>query len=163
LALIEFVLSQLPRPPRRVLEVGCGAGELATGLDVAGYDVVAVDPEAPDGPIFLRTTIEAYDDPGRFDAVVASLSLHHVHDLDGVLDKLVRLLRGPLILNEHAWDRLDPMTPEWEEEHAGLHGYGAMRPALDARFEECFFEWRPYPVNGKDVPGLGFRYVGLPR
>jgi hypothetical protein len=38
-----------------------------------------------------------------------------------------------------------------------------MRPALDARFEECFFEWRPYPVNGKDVPGLGFRYVGVPR
>jgi SAM-dependent methyltransferase len=164
LALIEFVLSQLPRPPRRVLEVGCGAGDLATALNVAGYDVVAVDPEAPDGPIFVRTTIEAFDDPGPFDGVVASLSLHHVEDLCGVLDKLVRLLSGgPLILNEHAWDRLDPMTPEWEEEHAGLHGYGAMRPALDARFEERFFEWRPYPVNGKDVPGLGFRYVGLPR
>jgi SAM-dependent methyltransferase len=165
LALIEFVLSQLPRPPRRVLEVGCGAGDLATGLDVAGYDVVAVDPEAPDGPIFLRTTIEAFDDPGRFDAVVASRSLHHVEDLGSVLDKLVRLLggAGPLILNEFAWDRREPMTPEWEEEHAGLHGYGAMRGELDARFEERFFEWRPYSVDGKDVPGLGFRYVGEPR
>jgi SAM-dependent methyltransferase len=165
LALIEFVLSQLPRPPRRVLEVGCGAGDLATGLDVAGYDVVAVDPEAPDGPIFLRTTIEAYDDPGPFDAVVASLSLHHVHDLGGVLDKLVRLLAGagPVILNEFAWDRREPITREWEEEHAGLHGYATMRAELDARFEERFFEWRPYPVDGVDVPGLGFRYVGEPR
>jgi SAM-dependent methyltransferase len=161
--LIDFVLSQLPPTPARVLEVGCGEGELARGLAVARYDVVAIDPEAPDGPIFRRTTVEAFTDPGPFDAVVASLSLHHVHDLAGVLDKLVRLLDGQLILNEHAWDRLDPMTPEWQEDHAGLHGYAQMRPELDARFEERFFEWRPYPVDGVDVPGLGFRYVGEPR
>ncbi len=72
-------------------------------------------------------------------------------------------LRGPLILNEFAWDRLEPMTPEWEAEHEGLHGYGAMRAELDARFEERFFEWRPYLADGRDVPGLGFRYVGVPR
>ena len=161
--LIDFVLSQLGPSPRRVLEIGCGEGELARALAEAGYEVVAIDPEAPGGEIFRRTTIEALDEPGPFDAVVASLSLHHVHDLGGALDKLVRLLRGPLILNEHAWDRLEPMTPEWEEEHRGLHGYGAMRAELDARFEERFFEWRPYPVDGVDVPGLGFRYVGVPR
>jgi SAM-dependent methyltransferase len=160
--LTEFVLSQLPSPPARVLEVGCGNGELARALEGAGYEVVAIDPEAPEGAIFRRTTIEAFDEAGPFDAVVASLSLHHVEDLGGVLDKLARLLRGPLILNEHAWDRLEPMTPEWEQEHAGLHGYAEMRPALDARFEERLFEWRPYPVDGEDVPGLGFRYVGLP-
>jgi SAM-dependent methyltransferase len=160
--LIDFVLSQLPPPPRRVLEVGCGKGELALALVEAGYDVLAIDPEAPDGEIFRKTTIEAFDEPGRFDAVVASLSLHHVPDLGAALDKLRRLSDGPLILNEHAWDRLEPMTPEWEEEHEGLHGYGAMRTELDARFEERFFEWRPYPVDGVEVPGLGFRYVGLP-
>ena len=160
--LIEFVLSQLPPAPARVLEVGCGEGELARALDDAGYEVVAIDPEAPDGAIFRRTTIEAFDEPGPLGAVVASLSLHHVHDLGGALDKLARLLDGPLVVNELAWDRLDPMTKEWEEEHAGLHGYGQLRPELDARFEQRLFEWRPYPVNGEDVPGLGFRYVGLP-
>jgi SAM-dependent methyltransferase len=162
-ALIDFVLSQLPPAPCRVLEVGCGKGELARALSAAGYDVVAIDPEAPEGDIFRRTTIEAFAEPGAFDAVVASMSLHHLHDLSVALDKLVRLLRGPLIVNELAWDRLEPMTPEWAEEHKGLHGYGAMRAELDARFEERSFEWRPYPVDGVDVPGLGFRYVGVPR
>jgi SAM-dependent methyltransferase len=162
-SLTEFVLSQLPPPPGRVLEVGCGSGDLARAMAGAGYDVIAIDPEAPAGEIFRRTTLEEFDDAGQFDAVVASLSLHHVHHLGGALDKLVRLLRGPLILNELAWDRLEPMTREWEEEHAGLHGYALFRPELDARFEERFFEWRPYPVAGEDVPGLGFRYVGVPR
>jgi SAM-dependent methyltransferase len=162
-ALIDFVLSQLDSPPRRVLEIGCGDGQLARGLADRGYDVVAIDPEAPDGPIFRRTTIEEFDDPGPFDAVVASRSLHHVHELGAALDKILRLLRGRLILNEFAWDRREPMTPEWEEEHDGLHGYGAMRAELDARFEERFFEWRPYPVEGENVPGLGFRYVGVAR
>jgi SAM-dependent methyltransferase len=148
-----------------VLEVGCGKGDLARTLDAAGYEVVAIDPDAPEGKIFRQTTVEAFDEPGPFDSVVASLSLHHVHDLGGVLDKVVRLLAGggPLILNEHAWDRLEPMTPEWEEEHRGLHGYGAMRAELDARFAERFFEWRPYPVHGEEIPGLGFRYAGAPR
>jgi SAM-dependent methyltransferase len=163
LELIDFVLSQLPPAPARVLEVGCGEGGLARALAAERYEVVAIDPEAPQGPIFRRTSIEAFDDPGPYDAVIASLSLHHVHDLGGALDKLVRILDGPLILNEHAWDRLEPMTPEWEEEHAGLHGYGVMRFELDAHFEEHFFEWRPYSVDGEDVPGLGFRYVGVAR
>jgi SAM-dependent methyltransferase len=163
-ALTEFVLSQLPPVPLRVLDVGCGEGELARAMAAARYDVVAIDPEAPEGEIFRRTTIEAFDEPGPFDAVVASRSLHHVDDLGAALDKLAGLLvpDGLLVLNEFAWDRRDPMTREWEEEHEGLHGYGAMRVELDARFEERFFEWRPYPVDGVDVPGLGFRYVGTP-
>src|SRR5918998_551621 len=88
-ALKEFVLSQLAAPPARVLEVGCGEGELARAMAGEGYEVVAIDPDAPEGPIFRRTTIEEFDDPGPFDAVVASRSLHHVHDLGGALDKLL--------------------------------------------------------------------------
>jgi metal-dependent hydrolase (beta-lactamase superfamily II) len=112
---------------------------------------------------WCRSAAPAHARPAQMNGVL--LSLHHVDHLGGVLDKLARLMRdgAPLVLNEFAWDRREPMTPEWIEEHEGLHGYGAMRAELDARFDERFFEWRPYPVDGEDVPGLGFRYVGTAR
>src|SRR6266542_4468328 len=68
----EFALSQLPGPPRRVLEVGCGyQGGVAPALAAAGYDVLAIDPDAPEGPLYRAIALEELDDPGPFDAVVA--------------------------------------------------------------------------------------------
>ena len=157
-----FVLSALPPPPARVLEIGCGAGDLARAIDAAGYRVVAVDPEAPEGPIFRRTTLEALDDAGPFDAAVAAYALHHLEDLDLALGRLGDLLAlgGSLVLEEFGWNRLDRKTAkwyadqqaqplelvreEWSAEHEGLHGYDEMRRALDERFEERLLEWRPY-------------------
>ena len=172
----------MPPPPRRVLEVGCGNGELALALDAAGYEVVAVDPAAPEGPIFRRTTLEELDDPGPFDAALAAFSLHHVHDLEVGLDKLRQLLGGVLIVDEFGWDLLDEPTArqydvdmdEWRDEHADLHGFERLRSELAARFAERHFSWEPYfsrhldadeeeerelIASGK-IRALGFRYVG---
>ena len=164
--------------------MGCGSGELALALDVAGYDVVAVDPKAPDGPIFRRTTIEDMDEPGPFDAVVASFSLHHVHDLDAVLDQLQGLLTpgGVVILDEFSWDLLDDKTAEqydldpgeWRAEHDDLHGFERLRGALESRFQEQHFSPGPYfsrhlgadedeeheMIAAGKIRALGFRYVG---
>ena len=177
-----YVLSHLPPPPRRVLEVGCGRGELALALDAAGYEVVAVDPEAPDGPIFRRTTIEELDESGPFEAIVAAFSLHHVHDLDAGLDKLRRLLDGVLIVDEFGWDLLDEPTArqydldmdDWRDEHADLHGFERLRGALAARFVERDFSLEPYfsrhlgadedeereLIARGEIRALGFRFVG---
>jgi SAM-dependent methyltransferase len=177
-----FVLSHLPPPPRRVLEVGCGQGELALALAAVGYDVVAVDPEAPAGAIFRRTTIEELDEPGPFDAVTAAFSLHHVEDLDAVLDKLRDLLDGVLIVDEFGWDLLDEATArqyeldmdDWRLEHADLHGFGKLRRALGQRFAERHFDLGPYfsvhlgadedeerrLIEAGEVRPLGFRFVG---
>jgi ubiquinone/menaquinone biosynthesis C-methylase UbiE len=177
-----FVLSHLPPPPRRVLEVGCGQGELALALAAVGYDVVAVDPEAPAGAIFRRTTIEELDEPGPFDAVTAAFSLHHVEDLDAVLDKLRDLLDGVLIVDEFGWDLLDEATArqyeldmdDWRLEHADLHGFGKLRRALGQRFAERHFDWEPYfskhlgadedeerrLIEAGKIRPLGFRFVG---
>src|SRR4029450_10111858 len=81
--LTEFVLSQLRPASARVLEVGCGKGEVARALAAKGYDIVAIDPEAPDGPIFRRTTIEDFQDPGSVDAGGVSVELHHGEALGG--------------------------------------------------------------------------------
>jgi SAM-dependent methyltransferase len=110
-----FVLAELPPQPARVLEIGCGAGELAIAVAAAGYDVLAIDPDAPMGPIFRQTTLEELDEPGAFDAVVASRSLHHIHDLDAAVERTQSLVRpgGRLILAEFAWERMDPDTADW--------------------------------------------------
>lgn len=110
-----FVLDQIGDPPTRVLEVGCGKGDLAHALDRAGYSVTAIDPRAPEGSIFRRVGIEEFSEDGPFDHVVAILSLHHVEDIGGALDKMAGLLRagGTLVVVEFAWDRIDNTTAEW--------------------------------------------------
>ena len=196
---MDFVRRHLPDPPARVLEVGCGEGALTLALADAGYDVTGIDPMAPAGSHFRRLLLEDLD-PGdeEFDAVVAGRSLHHVSDLDVALDRIVDLLvpRGTLVLDEFVWDRLDLPTAEWyygrlesrpptldafiadwHAEHVGLHGFAAMRAALDARFDERLFAWTPYLHRLLDAPAAeeeraiaadaiqptGFRYVGEAR
>jgi SAM-dependent methyltransferase len=111
----RFVLDQIGDPPALVLEVGCGKGDLAHVLDRAGHSVTAIDPRAPEGSIFRRVGIEEFSGRGPFDHVVAILSLHHLEDIGGALDKLASLLRagGTLVVVEFAWDRIDGKTTEW--------------------------------------------------
>jgi SAM-dependent methyltransferase len=200
-----FVLAHLPPDPARVLEVGCGAGALARALAGAGHAVTAIDPEAPAGPLFRRLTLEEFAEPGPFDAVVASRSLHHVESLATALDRIAGLLApgGVLVVNDFAKERLDGPTAswyldrrsalaaaggapapdsldvclrEWEDDHADLHAYQAMRDALDARFRERYFTWVPYLhhelglvateaveqalIDTGAIRATGFRYVG---
>lgn len=110
----EFVTAHVDRPGW-VLEVGCGRGELARALAAAGYEVTAIDPEAPDGAIFRRITLEEFSDEGPYDTVVASVALHHVEALDTAFDKLAALLRpgGMLVLEEFAKERFTGPTAEW--------------------------------------------------
>lgn len=169
-----FVLGELPPPPARVLEIGCGGGGLALRVAEAGYDVLAIDPEAPQGAIFRRTSLEELDESGPFDAVVASCSIHHIHDLEAAVELIGDLVRpgGRLILVEFAWERMDPDTADWylgqqialqaagrldgvpgsvddalaawAIEHRGLHEGEALRASLGRRFRELRFERTAY-------------------
>ena len=164
----EFVLSQLPPRPLRVLEVGCGEeGGVVPTLAAAGHDVLGVDPDAPKGRRYRRVTLEELDEPGPFDAVVAGRVLHHVRALQPALAKLAAL--APLlVLDEFAWNHIDgptvrwyenrhrrlvaagrepkgpPDIDEWRRKHSDLHPYETLRQELDARYTERYSEWRPY-------------------
>jgi len=134
----EFVLGQIGDSPTRVLEVGCGEGELARTLARVGHSVTAIDPQAPEGPVFRRTRIEEFTDPAQFDHVVAILSLHHVEDLGMALSNMADLLRvgGTLIVVEFAWDRIDEATAEWALERLPVASLSEKPSWLGRRCQE---------------------------
>lgn len=99
---LAFVRANLPPPPARVLEVGAGDGELADALAIAGYDVVAIDPE-PAGANVRACALHALDEPAAsFDAATAIVSLHHVDPLAESLRRLAEVVKpaGTVLVDE---------------------------------------------------------------
>src|SRR5712691_8018288 len=161
-----FVLKQLPPPPQRVLEVGCGReGGLVELLAASGYDALGVDPHAPAGARFIQATFQELE--GEWDAVVAGRVLHHVNPLGEGLD-LLSSFAPLLVVDEFASDRIDsaaqdwyegqhrmlrasgaePYGPadldEWRVRHPGLHPHDVLLAGLRARYDERVLEWVPY-------------------
>ena len=161
-----FVLKQLPPPPQRVLEVGCGReGGLVELLADSGYDVLGVDPQAPEGERFVQSTFQELK--GEWDAVVAGRVLHHVSPLDAGLD-LLASFAALLIVDEFASDRIDRPAQEWYEgqhrmlrasgaepngpsdldewrvRHPELHAHDVLLAGLRERYDERVLEWVPY-------------------
>jgi len=144
-----FVREHLPAAPSTVLEIGCGtSGGFLPALQAAGYPAVGVDPEAPEGSVYRRTEFEHYEVAGPVDAVVACSSLHHVADLDEVVNKICAALvpSGVLVVVEWAWERFDEDTARWcfnrlpaTGEHDWLrhhkHEWTASRSSWDSYFQ----------------------------
>ena len=111
-----FVREQLPKPPARIVELGCGesGGHVAALLN-AGYDAVGVDPEAPQRPGYRRMAFEDYVPDAQLDGVIASLSLHHVADPGIVLDHVCEVLApgGSLVVIEWISECMDEATARW--------------------------------------------------
>jgi hypothetical protein len=166
-AFLPFVLCHLPPAPARVLEVGCGdEGGLVPDLTRRGYEVVGVDPRAPQGDRYVRSEFQEVSDglaAEPWDAIVAARVLHHVDPLDDGVALLARL--APLLLvDEFAPDLIvadaqvwyedrraaagDVEAPEriddWRRRHPHLHPHHIVLGALRRYYEERELAWVPY-------------------
>ena len=128
-----FVRAHLPPAPARVLEIGCGPeGGFVPTMREHGYDAEGVDPAAPSGPGYHQTEFEKHQLSEPVDALIACTSLHHVNDLEEVLDRAAAALTpgGVLIVVEWAYERFDEATARWSfdrlpdnGEHGWLHSH----------------------------------------
>jgi len=90
-------------------------GGFVPALRADRYDAEGVDPEAPEGPLYHRVEFERYTQERLAAAIVASNSLHHVADLDAVVDLIAARLEpgGMLVVIEWARERFDEATARW--------------------------------------------------
>lgn len=88
----------------KVLDVGCGDGQIARALARNGAKVVGIDPtdrnlqvaiERGGGPGYVKGTADVLPfGDGEFDAVVACLVFEHIDELDAALSEVSRVLRS---------------------------------------------------------------------
>jgi 2-polyprenyl-3-methyl-5-hydroxy-6-metoxy-1,4-benzoquinol methylase len=117
----HFVKRFLPSEGGRILEIGCGAGELAACLSKDGYTVVAIDSDRDSIAAAKRLDVDARlatwpdFDGGQFIAVLFTRSLHHIHPLDeSVVRAATSLLEGGcIIVEDFAYDSVDEKTLRW--------------------------------------------------
>ncbi|MEO3856413.1 methyltransferase domain-containing protein [Acrocarpospora sp. B8E8] len=103
-------------PGERVLDAGCGPGDMAARFADLGASVTAMDHDpamvavAGDIPGITAVTADltTLDRPGEFDVIWSERVLQHVHDPDQIVGNLVRALApgGRICLVDVDWTGL---------------------------------------------------------
>jgi SAM-dependent methyltransferase len=141
-----FVREHLPATPARVLELGCGPlGGFVPRMRELGYDAIGVDPEAPEGPGYDRREFERHEVSEQLDVVLACASLHHVTDLDAVLDRIESVLKpdGTVVVVEWAHERFDERAARWCFDRLADDGHGWLQHHRD-QWRESGQSWDRY-------------------
>jgi SAM-dependent methyltransferase len=124
----EFITDWVVKraPTGRVLDYGCGAGQIVgllreRGVDAWGCDVFYEGGDYSEQiPVGLERYISRMDAnipfaDGSFDIVVSNQVMEHVADLDGALAEIARVLKpGGVALN------VFPHHGVWHEGHCGI-------------------------------------------
>lgn len=118
---VKFVQANLSLNPKRLLEVGCGKGDLALALQNLGHRIIAVDADrasveqAKTLGIDARVVTWPDFEEAPFDAILFTRSLHHITPLPEALEKARQLLvpGGKIIIEDFAYEEIDRKTSEW--------------------------------------------------
>jgi len=118
---LGFIQAEL-RPNSRILEVGCGNGELAASLQRDRHQVLAIDVseeairETRDRGVAAQCCDFVEFVPSQpFDAVLFTRSLHHIHPLERAIDHAFALLNpgGLLLADDFDHQAMDHDTARW--------------------------------------------------
>ena len=122
--ILEWLPTHLPTLRQRALDAGCGSGRQTLALANQFDQVVGVDISGPLIEIArrkrVRRTVQfctedlmAFNDPGGFDLVFSSTTIHHMPDLEAALLHLRGLVRpaGTIALVDNVAPRPNP--PRW--------------------------------------------------
>lgn len=115
---LSFLVEAIGTRSRKVLEVGCGDGALAARLSGLGHDITAIDVSAEAvetakgrGVAAVQADFRTYGS-GRYDVVLFTRSLHHIHPLQTAVERAWQLLEpgGLLVADDFAADQADRAT-----------------------------------------------------
>jgi SAM-dependent methyltransferase len=117
-------LTEALRGRQRILEVGCGRGDVARRLGATGVAITAIDLELPDPSPSPNVTFLERDllqvggaplDGAPFDAIVFTASLHHISPLTAAIDRAYRLLvpGGLFVADEFDLEAPSAPTLRW--------------------------------------------------
>lgn len=168
---LDFVEPALAQGTR-LLEVGCGRGEVARALSARGREVTAIDlalPEDATRARFVAADFLAFDEPRSFDAILFVTSLHHIPPGRAV-ERAAALLQpgGLLVAEEFDLAAPDVATARWyysmQERlaRAGrfpreeIHG-GDSTPPL-ARWREEHAHEPPLATGAQMLAAIGTRF-----
>ncbi len=159
-------LTDVLRGRVRILEVGCGRGDIARRLGASGFKVTAIDLRIPDPSPATNVTFIERDflrfaaEP--FDAVVFTASLHHLGPIDAAIDRAYRLLvpGGLLVADDFDVAAPNAVTLRWYYEAQELLAAADVFPRdrIDPVNSDVVQRWRAAHSDEPPLPtGLEMR------
>jgi SAM-dependent methyltransferase len=118
---LKFLISRLP-VGAKVLEIGCGEGQIACELLQRGYHVTGLDSDSEAiaraqarGVRAIVASWPTFESSVSFDAIAFTRSLHHINPLRQTIVRARELLNpnGFLLIEDFALDEVNDATVAW--------------------------------------------------